>query len=110
MSIFQAFSALFGLFMMYVVFLHYRKNTLTTMEYSFWMSLWMLFIAFAIFPDLLLGITQAIRFARVFDLLVVISFMIITLLVFFTYLSHKEIKRKIEHLVRQHAITHVNKK
>lgn len=103
MSIFQIISIFFALFMMYVIGIHKRKSQLNALEVSFWYSIWTLFIIIAIFPHWLLGLTGILNFARVFDLLIVIAFMILSFVIFSTYLSQKETDKKIEKLIRDAA-------
>jgi hypothetical protein len=104
MSIFQILALLFALMMMYVVNIHRKKARLSLLEVSFWMSTWFVFIVIAIFPNLLTGIAGILNFSRVFDLLVVIAFMVVSWLVFRSYLIEKENTRKIDELVRKQAI------
>lgn len=103
MSFFQISAILFALFMMYVIGIHRRKSVLSKIEVSFWYSLWGVFVVIAIFPHWLLGLAGILNFARVFDLLTVMAFMILSLLVFSTYLSQKDTKSKIEKLIRELA-------
>lgn len=103
MSIFQVGAILFALFMLYVVSIHKRKAALSFIEVSFWYTTWFLFIVIAVFPNLLLGISGALNFARVFDFLVVIAFMILSVVVFTSYLQQREQRTKIEKIVRQKA-------
>lgn len=104
MSIFQIIATLFALFMMYVVTVHKRKLSLSDLEVSFWYSMWVLFIVVALFPDLLLGITQQLNFSRVFDLLLVLALMVITVLVVINYFTQRENQERLEKLVRKRAI------
>ncbi len=105
MTIFQIAAVLFALLMLYVVSIHGRKKTLSLMEVSLWSSMWVLFIVMALFPNLLLGIAHTLTFSRVFDLLLVMALMILTLLIFMSYFAQKEATKRLEHLVRQLAIT-----
>lgn len=104
MSIFQLGSVLFGLFMLYVVSIHKRKSSLSAAEVSFWYSTWILFILLSLFPQVLTGIAGILRFARVFDLLIVGAFMVLTTVLITSYLKQKELQSKLEQLVRQRAI------
>ena len=90
-------------FMMYIIRIHKRKSGLKKIEVGFWYSIWGLFIIIALFPDLLLGLTGILNFARVFDLLIVVAFMILSLMSFSTYLSQRETNKKIEKLIRSSA-------
>ena len=104
MSIFQIIAVFFALFMFYVVRVNYKKNRIGVMELSFWYSLWFLFIVMALFPDLLRGIAQALKFGRVFDLLLVGALMILSILVVSNYFLQKENKKRLEDFVRTNAI------
>ena len=104
MTIFQIVALLFALFMIYVVSIHIKKQTLSVMETSFWCTTWIMFAIVALFPDLLLGIMGALRFARVFDLLLVIALMVLTVVIFMSYFAQKDMKRKLEDFVREQAI------
>lgn len=104
MTVFQTLTLLFALLMLYVVIIHYKKKTLGLGAASFWASLWVIFIVISLFPNLLLGITGALNFSRVFDLLVVIAFMIISLVVFLSYFRVRELEKKLEKYVRSDAL------
>ena len=104
MTIFQVIAVLFALFMIYVVTIHRKKRTLSLTELSFWTSIWIFFAVIAIFPHWLTGISTVLRFARIFDLLVVLALMVLSVVVFMSYFAQKEVARKLEQLVRAQAI------
>ncbi|OGJ15975.1 MAG: hypothetical protein A2632_01340 [Candidatus Pacebacteria bacterium RIFCSPHIGHO2_01_FULL_46_16] len=104
MSLFQSIALLFALFMLYVVNIHRRKLALSRVEQLSWYSLWISFVVVSLFPTLLLGITDLINFSRVFDLLVVASLMLLTILVVTNYFLQKENKRKLEQVIRELSI------
>ena len=110
MTIFQIFAVCFALFMLYVVSIHFRKKTLDLVTTSFWASIWVIFIVISIFPNLLLGVTGALNFSRVFDLLVVIAFVILSTVVFFNYFRLKELEHKLEKYVREEALRSAKRK
>ena len=109
MSVFQVGAILFALFMMYVTWIHGKKKTIGINETSFWFSTWLFFIFIAAFPHLLNGISWALHFSRVFDLLIVLALMVITVLVFLGYFAQKELRQKLEVSVRSVAIREVSK-
>jgi len=110
MTIFQIFATLFALFMLFIVNVHHRKAKLSPLEASFWYSTWLLFIIICLFPDLLMGIADLFHFARVFDLLVVVALMILSLLVITSYFNQKEISSELEMIIRQQAFDDIDKK
>lgn len=104
MSLFQFFAVLFSIFMMYVVRVKSQKHNLGAVEMWGWMLLWVAFAFLSIFPEVLLGIVNTLHFGRVFDLLVVIAFAVLTTLVFFLYFAVRGLQEKLEKYVRSEAI------
>jgi hypothetical protein len=104
MTIFQVIATLFALFMMYVVRIHGQKKTLGPIELSVWYSVWIVFIIISIFPNLLLGIVGVLHFSRVFDLLLVMALMVLTVVIFLSYFAQKAAIKKLERFVSLQAV------
>lgn len=110
MTLFQLTSVLFAIFMAYVVRVHSQRAHITRTEASLWYSLWSMFALLAIFPNLLIDISNYFYFDRVFDLLLVGALMVLSFLVVRSYFKYKELQIKIEQLVREIALqTHQSK-
>lgn len=105
MSIFQIIAILFAAFMVYVVRLKGKRYKLRGLEMIAWYILWVSFAILALFPNILTGVTGVLNFGRVFDLLVVMSFMALSLLVIFLYFTVRELQMKLEKYVREEAIS-----
>lgn len=103
----QGLSVLFGLAMLYVARIHFRKRHLTKLEFSLWLSVWLGFIFLAFFPQLVSGIAQRLHIARVFDLLVIAALMILTVLTYINRIAQRQVQQKVMALVRERAIAHV---
>lgn len=110
MSVFQIISVCFGLFMLYVVRIHQKKKTLSTTESSFWYSVWMFYVIISLFPNLVRGLSNFLNFARIFDLGVIVTFMVLTIVTFFNYFRHKTLEHKLERLIRVTALSSAKKK
>jgi hypothetical protein len=108
MSIFQLIAILFALFMIYVIRVKNRKYHLSVVESVAWYALWLSFVFLALFPNMLLGIVDTLKFDRVFDLLIVAAFMILTTLLVFVYFKMKDLDQKLEKYVRDDS-QHVEK-
>lgn len=104
MTIFQIGAVLFALFMMYVLRVHFKRQLMDRFEYSLWISIWLFFIVIAIFPQLLLGIAQLLRFQRVFDLLTVGAFMVLSFVVFRTYFLAQRMEKRLSKAIQDLAI------
>ena len=99
----QLLGALFGLFMIYYVFLHRKRKELTIREYLFWVFLWILFIFFTLFPSLLKPIVTSIGFARIMDVFIVAGFMFLIGSLFYIYLLVRGNQKRLEDIVRKMA-------
>ncbi len=97
--------ALFAFFMVYVLRIHYRQHHLAATEFGAWVMIWFGFVMLALFPGTMRGIADSLHIGRVFDLLVIIAFMILAVAVFFTRLTVLELRHKFELLIRREAIT-----
>ena len=106
----QIAGSLFGLFMVYYSFLHYKRKEFTTKEFTFWLILWVIFILVAIFPYLLDPLVKKIGFLRALDLLTIVGFIFLITAVFYTYTITRKTQRKLEAVVREVAIKSDKKK
>lgn len=104
MSIFQLIAVLFAVFMMYVIRVKNARYKITYVESIGWYSIWIVFAFLSIFPEILTGFVHVLKFERVFDLLIVVAFMILTMLVFFSHFKVKELDDKLEKIVRKEAL------
>lgn len=104
MWIFQVSMAFFAVFMMYVLRIHYRKNHLGAMEFGIWITVWFSFILFSLIPSLLQGVADTLRIGRVFDLLIIFAFVILSTVAVTTRLTVLVLEKKLEHLIRQQAL------
>jgi len=104
MTGFQIISVLFALAMLYIVNIQSRKAKLSPLEVSFWYTIWLFFICIALFPNLLMGIAQLFHFVRIFDMLVVVSLMVLSTLVVTSYFREKENNIRVEEMIRKQAL------
>ena len=99
----QILGILFGIFMIYYVFLHHKRKELTIREYLFWVSLWVLFIILTLFPLLLKPLVKPIGFARTMDFFIVAGFMFLIGSLFYIYLLVRGNQKRLEEIVRKIA-------
>lgn len=90
----QTVCLLFGLLMMYVVRIHYRKQHIQAFEFYSWLVVWVIFIFLAIFPQTVAGLAQTLRISRVFDLLVIIAFMVLTYITLSNRITYTKLEKK----------------
>lgn len=104
MVVIQVLCVIFGLFMLYVVRIHKRKNHLVPFEYGAWTGLWIAFIVLTVFPQSVRGVAERLNVARVFDLLVIIALMITVFLTFYNRIMINKLNDKLESVIRKKAI------
>lgn len=100
----------FAFFMVYVVRIHFQKRNLGSAEYCFWLSVWIAFMFLVVRPSTVASIAETLHVARIFDLLLLVALMFLTLLTFFNRIQLHQMQRKLERFVRERAIEGVRAK
>ena len=100
----QIIGILFGFFMMYYTFLHYKRKEFTMREYGFWLILWALFIVITLFPDILDPILKSLSIARALDFFIIIGFLFLIGMIFYTYTNVRANQKQLEEVVRKIAL------
>jgi len=93
----------FGLVMLFIAYYYYVKNAYTYRSLIGWIGVWIAFIVFALFPDMLVPLTQVLRVERVIDLFVIGTLFVLTALVFALYVITKRTEKRVEELVSKLA-------
>ena len=106
----QLIGIIFGLGVLYLTFLYFKRNEFTRNEWGLWTLLGTLFILLSIFPELLDPIIVKFQFARTLDFLIILGFMFLIAATFYTYVVTRQTQRKLESLVRRLAIEKAKKK
>lgn len=95
---------LFGLFMIYYSFLHYKRREFTIKEFSFWLVLWVVFIVIAMFPFILDPIAKTFSFFRTLDLLVISGLLFLIVVNFYIYAITRKNQKQLEVAVSEMAM------
>ena len=107
----QIVGILFALFMLYLTFLHKKRNEFTINESGFWTIAWLIFLFLVLFPhsfDFI--IRDVLDFARTLDFFIVTGFMFVIGAIFYTYTVLRKTQKKVETIVRRVAIDKAYKK
>jgi len=99
----QIVGVLFGLFMVYLTFLHQKRKEFNTNEYFFWIFSWTIFIIIAIFPKILAPFVEGLKLGRIMDLLTIFGFLFVIGLLFNNYTNLRKTNKKVEEIVRKVA-------
>ncbi len=110
MILLQLFSVAFGLAMLYWSFVIYKKRLIFIKELVFWSLVWLVFILVSLFPETTNVVLQTFKINRMMDLYMIVAFIILWLVAYRNYIENRVIKRKLQDLVRQAAISGVVEK
>ena len=100
----------FGLFMMYVSFVYWKRKLFSNLFFGIWFFIWISFLIFSLFPKILEPILKELFFVRAMDFGMIISFMILTYLTIDNNVRIKKYEEKLEKLVRKIALKSAKKK
>jgi len=104
----QIIALVFALFMMYMIFVYYKKGDITRWENIFWQVIWLGFIFLTLFPHSFDFILGTFTITRVLDLAMLLAFMILTILGMINYISQKKLRKQIEKIVKELALKKVD--
>ena len=99
----QILGVLFAIFMIYITFLHQKRNEFNAKEYLFWITSWALLLVITIFPKILTPFVSGLQLHRTMDLLTILGFLCVIGLLFNNYTQIKKTDKKIEKVVRKVA-------
>jgi len=107
----QIVGVLFGLMMIYVSFMHNKRNEFTSKETFFWMLIWTTFIFVTLVPRSLDFIAKGVlNMGRTMDFLIISGFIMTTGLLYYIYGLTRSTQRKLEEVVRKTALREARKK
>jgi len=101
----QIVGMLFGVFLLYLTFLHRKKKEFTAREYVFWSFIWIVLIGVSLMPTALdFFVKRLLQIDRRLDFFIITGFLFLTAVIFYTYGIVRRNQQKIEDIVRQVAI------
>lgn len=100
----QLFGTVFGIFVLYMSFLQWKKKEFTLNEWAFWSVFAIGFSGVALFPDLLNPVVSSLRLERKLDFFIIMGFMFLIGAAFYTYKVARRTQKGLEELVRQLAM------
>lgn len=94
----------FAFFMEYVLYLHWKKKNVSNKMFGLWSLVWLLFIFFSIFPNVLQLVIKDLFIVRVMDLGMIVAFMVLTYVTLENNIKITKYEKTLEMLVRKLAI------
>jgi len=100
----QIAGVIFGLFMIYYSFLKFKRKEFSNIDCIFWITAWVLLIFLVLFPHSLDFLVKGVlNISRTLDFFIIMGFMFLIGLTFYTYSIVKKLNRRIESIVREVA-------
>lgn len=103
----QIIALIFALVMIYFAYLHYRRAEINGLEMSLWLISWIGAIFIVIFPEIFRIFAKTIAITRAFDLAVLGGFILLTPLIYISYIRTKKLEKKFEEYIRQNALNEI---
>jgi hypothetical protein len=100
----QIIGLLFGFFMIYYTFLQYKRKDFTIKEYVFWFSFWGAFVIVTLLPQVLDPLLLTLNIARALDFFIIMGFLFLVFVTFYTYTIVRKNQTKLEEVVRKVAM------
>lgn len=102
----QIVAILFGLFMVYVTYIRRKKDEFTFKEGLVWILIWVAFMILSFFPRMITSISKDVfDLTRPLDLYIILGFMFMIGVNFYTYSVLRKTQKKIDNVVRKIAIS-----
>ena len=100
----QIIGILFGLIMIYMTFLYYKKANYDRRGFFVWLLIWLGFIFLVSFPQTVYGVMEALKIDRTADFFYITGFLFFSVILFYIYNIAKKNQKQIENIVRTIAI------
>ncbi len=100
----------FGIVMIYLTVLFYKRKDFNKIDVSIWSLLWLFFVFMTSYPSLLYGVMEQLSIKRTLDFIIMALFAFFSLVIFYLYDLNRKNTKKIEEIVRRLAIENNNKK
>ena len=93
----------FALFMVYVLYLHWKKKEISHLMFGAWIVIWGVFTTLVLFPKILEPFLHNVFVVTVMDFLMVVAFMVLTYVTVENNIKIRNYEEKIERVVRKMA-------
>ena len=103
----QILGVLFGLFMLYLTILYFRRRDLNPGDVLIWVPVWIVFLIGVAFPKTLDFFLQTFNVISAIQLFTILVFMFFAIVIFYLYRSVRVNSKRVEKLVRIIALKKV---
>ncbi|XOU94761.1 MAG: DUF2304 family protein [Candidatus Kerfeldbacteria bacterium] len=100
----QLVAIIFAIWMIYFSYLHFRRGEFKKIEFILWQVLWFGLIVVVLFPISVKFLLDTFSITRTFDLVVIVSAVVLFGVTFRNYVITRRMEKKIERFMRKEAI------
>ncbi|MBN1157452.1 DUF2304 domain-containing protein [Candidatus Woesearchaeota archaeon] len=100
----QILGVMFGLLLLYMTFLNYKRKEFTIKEALSWSAICAALIIFSVIPKFLDPFLKRIGVLRLLDFLVIVGFMFLLIVVFYVYHVVRRTQMQLTNIVRKIAL------
>ena len=100
----QIIGIFFSLVMIYLTFLHRKRNEFSLKEFLAWGIAWIAFLFLTLFPKSIDLVVSRVGFARTLDAYIVMGFIFLIGIMFYIYSIVRINQNRIEEVVRKIAL------
>lgn len=100
----QLIVAVFGVLMLYNLFLHWKKNDIGIKAVLAWLVIWGGLLLVNFFPKLFEPFITKLFFVRVFDFVAVLALGVLSFVMFENHIRINKMQKQMEKLVRKMAV------
>lgn len=105
----QLILTFFAIFMIYSLFLHWKKSEIKLSTFWVWIFIWGIFILMTFFPRFFELFLLKSFFVRAMDFGMILAFMVLTYLTFENNVKIKKFEQRTEKLIRMIAVKKIKK-
>lgn len=99
-----------GLILIYFTYVSYKRKKLSLKEFVFWSLIWSGMCALSLFSNLLQPLSQSLKIIRVFDLLFILSIILLFILMFLTRTDLRKNREKTDKIIETIALENKKQK
>jgi len=106
----QLVAVVVGLLAIYLSTLYNKKKVFGRGEMAFWVITWLALIGVALFPHVVEPLRQGLGLERSMDFIMIVAFIVLFLITFYSYTINSRVERRLEELVRRLALKDLDNK
>ena len=106
----QILGVLFALFMIYLTYHNFKRNSYNKTSLFLWLGIWLVMLIVVIVPQTVYGVMETLAIQSTADFISLFGLLFFAVVVFYLYTNMSKLQSKMEDLVRAVAIENAQTK